>query len=139
MKEILVVDDDDGTLEAIAELLRGAGYATSTATTGVDALLHLRHSRPDLLLLDLIMPDMDGWQLLERLREDTELARPPIVVMTAWPKLIELPKSIFVLRKPFEWDALEQIVQKHCGSGVAKCLAPLVPRADDWGPIRRPA
>jgi CheY-like chemotaxis protein len=127
MKEILVVDDDDCTLEAVAELLRDAGYATSTASTGDEALVRLRRSRPDLLILDLIMPQMDGWQLLARLYEDDELARLPKVVMTAWPTLVDLPEGVAILKKPFEWDALEHIVRKVCGIGVAKCVRPLEP------------
>jgi CheY-like chemotaxis protein len=128
MKEILVVDDDDGTLEAIAELLRDAGYRTSTATTGDEALRRLRRGRPDLLLMDLIMPNMDGWELLARLREDSELARVPKVVMTAWPRPDDLPEGVSVLSKPFEWDALLHVVRDHCGTSghasatIAKCL-----------------
>jgi CheY-like chemotaxis protein len=130
MKEILVVDDDDGTLEAIAELLRDAGYRTSTATTGDEALRRLRRARPDLVLMDLIMPNMDGWELLARLREDSELARVPKVVMTAWPRPDDLPEGVSVLSKPFEWDTLLHVVRDHCGSSstspnsgtIAKCL-----------------
>src|SRR5690348_589053 len=104
MKEILVVDDDDGTLEAIAELLRDAGYRTSTATTGDEALRRLRRGRPDLLLMDLIMPNMDGWELLARIDEDSDLARMPKIIMTAWPLHDDLPEGVSVLSKPFEWD-----------------------------------
>jgi CheY-like chemotaxis protein len=127
MKEILVVHDDDGTLEAIAELLRDAGYSASTAATGDEALRRLRRWRPDLVLMDLIMPNMDGWELLERLSEDSELAHVPKVVMTAWPRPDDLPEGVSVLSKPFEWDTLLHVVRDHCGasaSGVVKCPTP---------------
>jgi CheY-like chemotaxis protein len=128
MKEILVVDDDDGTLEAIAELLRDAGYHPSTATTGDEALSRLQNWRPDLLLMDLIMPNMDGWELLARLEEDAELARLPKVVMTAWPRPANLPHGVAVLNKPFEWDTLLHAIRHHLGAGIAKCHAPLEPQ-----------
>jgi CheY-like chemotaxis protein len=131
MKEILVVDDDDGTLEAIAELLRDAGYAPSTAATGNEALMRLRNWRPDLLLIDLVMPNMDGWELLARLREDSELARLPKVVMTAWPRPSDLPEGVAILTKPFELETLIRVVRNHCGASVARCL----PVVDDCSPV----
>jgi CheY-like chemotaxis protein len=137
MKEILVVDDDDGTLEAIAELLRDAGYRPSTATTGDEALVRLRHSRPDLLLMDLIMPNMDGWELLAHMDEDAELARLPKVVMTAWPRPADLPAGVSVLNKPFEWEALLHAIRSHVGASVAKCLPSVDP--DALGLVREAA
>jgi CheY-like chemotaxis protein len=68
---------------------------------------------------------MDGWELLDRLYEDAELARLPKVVMTAWPRPVNLPQGVSVLNKPFEWDALLQAIRNHCGAGVAKCHAPV--------------
>jgi two-component system OmpR family response regulator len=112
MKQILVVDDDDGTVEVVAEMLRDAGYAPQTASTGDQALLQVRRSRPDLLLIDLIMPDMDGWELLARLRDDAELASLPAVVITAWPLTTNLPDDVLVLRKPFEWETLLSTIRQ---------------------------
>jgi CheY-like chemotaxis protein len=123
MKEILVVDDDIDTLEIVAELLREAGYEARTATTGAEALARIRRSLPDLLLIDLFMPVMDGWQFLDLLRADPEMKRLPAVVMTAWPRPVDLPSGISLLKKPFEWDALLRIIRKHCGGdAVVKCL-----------------
>ena len=120
MKQILVVDDDDGTADAIAELLRDSGYDAITATTGEQALAKLRRSRPDLLILDMFMPGLDGWQVLESIASDPQLARIPKVAMTAWPRPIELPPGVTLLRKPFEWDALARLVRN--------ALRPTLPR-----------
>ena len=82
-ERILVVDDD----REIARLLRGyleqAGFAVSVAYDGVSALAMLREVHPDLLLLDLMLPDMDGWDVTRRIRGDAALAATPIIMLTA--------------------------------------------------------
>ena len=82
-ERILVVDDD----REIARLLRGyleqAGYGVSVAYDGVSALAILRDLHPDLLLLDLMLPDMDGWEVTRRIRSDAGLAATPIIMLTA--------------------------------------------------------
>jgi len=120
MKQILVVDNDDGTVETIAELLRDTGYDAFTATTGEQALANLHRLHPDLLILDLFMPGLDGWQVLDAIASDPQLARMPKVAMTAWPRPIELPAGVTLLRKPFEWDALARLVRN--------ALRPTLPR-----------
>ena len=82
-ERILVVDDD----REIARLLRGyleqAGFAVSVAYDGVSALVMLRDLHPDVLLLDLMLPDMDGWEVTRRIRSDGVLAATPIIMITA--------------------------------------------------------
>ncbi len=82
-ERILVVDDD----REIARLLRGyleqAGYAVQVAYDGVTALAMLRDLRADVLLLDLMLPDMDGWAVTRRIRSDSTLAATPIIMLTA--------------------------------------------------------
>jgi CheY-like chemotaxis protein len=124
MKRILVVEDDDGTREALLELFRDAGYAPLGARSGDEALALIRRTAPDVLLLDLLLPRMDGWQLLAHLAQDRELARLPKIVMTALPSPIHLP-GVPIVRKPFDWNALLGIVRRKCGPSVAKCPARL--------------
>ena len=82
-ERILVVDDD----REIARLLRGyleqAGYGVQVAYDGVTALAMVREARPDVLLLDLMLPDMDGWAVTRRIRSDSTLAATPIIMLTA--------------------------------------------------------
>ncbi|MCU1280126.1 MAG: hypothetical protein JWM53_3672, partial [bacterium] len=78
--EVLVVDDDAGTREMVARHLRAAGFATAVAHDGEEALLRARVSPPSLLILDLVMPQLDGFEVLRRLRG--EGSQTPVVVLT---------------------------------------------------------
>ena len=81
MQRILVVDDDRSTRELIRLQLRAAGYAVDTAGDGAAALTRIREKHPDLVLLDVWMPGMDGLQMLAHLKD--EPSHPKVVVMTA--------------------------------------------------------
>jgi two-component system, chemotaxis family, chemotaxis protein CheY len=81
---ILVVDDDPELRETLGELLCEEGYETRLAENGKRALDLLRHgARPSLILLDLMMPEMNGWQFREEQLKDADLRDIPVVVMTA--------------------------------------------------------
>ncbi|MBM4424149.1 MAG: response regulator [Chloroflexi bacterium] len=82
-KRILVVDDDDKTVQLIGYILRGQGYEVSSAMSGGDALKVAANEPPDLIVLDLMMPDMDGLEVCRRMRADPRLAHVPIVMLTA--------------------------------------------------------
>lgn len=84
-KTILIVDDDPGIREMHARMLYewSADYQVITANNGREALEHLQMIRPDLILLDLMMPEMDGFKLLERLRELQSTRQIPVIVVTA--------------------------------------------------------
>ena len=81
MSRILVVDDDRTTRHVLSKVLTSAGFTTSVAKDGVEALKTLRSKRFDLLLLDVWMPRMNGIELLAKLR--TRKTRPRVVVMTS--------------------------------------------------------
>ncbi len=80
---VLVIDDDADTREWLRRTLIGEGWEVMTAQNGRAALDALRIGRPDLILLDLIMPEMDGFEFLAQVRKDTALATVPVVVVTA--------------------------------------------------------
>jgi DNA-binding response OmpR family regulator len=77
---VLVVDDDADVRELVAELLARAGYSVSQAPNGRAALKLLFEERPDLVLLDISMPELDGWATLERIRELSDV---PVMMLTA--------------------------------------------------------
>ena len=77
---VLVVDDDADVRELVAELLARAGYSVSQAPNGREALKLLFDERPDLVLLDISMPELDGWATLERIRELSDV---PVLMLSA--------------------------------------------------------
>jgi len=79
-ESVLVVDDDGDVRALVAELLSRAGYRVSQAENGRDALKTLFDERPDLIVLDVSMPELDGWATLERIRE---LSSVPVVMLSA--------------------------------------------------------
>ncbi len=79
-KKILVIEDDQDIRTVVAIRLKRAGYETTMASDGRDGLRHFYGDRPDLVVLDIAMPVMDGWQVLERLREVSDV---PVLILTA--------------------------------------------------------
>ena len=116
---ILVVEDDADVRETLAELLEAAGYQIAGAANGRQALEYLRWARPPgLILLDLMMPVMDGHQFRQRQRQDPVLASIPIaVVSVVRPNSDEMAalEPAGWLVKPVDPKALLDIVQRHCG------------------------
>jgi len=82
-KKILVVDDDAELVELISFNLKQAGYAIGTASNGVDAIKKAHSLEPDLIVLDVMMPELDGFAVCEILRRDTATASIPIMMLTA--------------------------------------------------------
>jgi two-component system, chemotaxis family, chemotaxis protein CheY len=111
---ILVVDDDPAIREVVADILEMSDYRVKTATNGAEALEHMQVEVPDAVLLDLMMPIMDGWEFLRRCRADAQCARVPVVVMSA-ARDASLAKELGAqayLSKPFDLDAVLNLVQR---------------------------
>ncbi|NLT72404.1 MAG: response regulator [Verrucomicrobiaceae bacterium] len=81
-RNLLLVDDDVDSLESMSRILEAAGWSTTLAHDGVEALAVLDRTRPAAIILDLIMPGMDGFAFLDRLREDPHLKSIPVIVMS---------------------------------------------------------
>jgi DNA-binding response OmpR family regulator len=82
-KKILVVDDEDDILNFLELVLSEKGYQVATASGGQEALTKAQLERPDLVLLDIMMPQMDGWEVLKLLRVDEETAEVPVAMLSA--------------------------------------------------------
>jgi len=80
MAKILVVDDEPAIVELAQLYLHKDGYETVTAGDGIEALVQVKQARPDLVVLDLMLPGLDGWEVCRRLRSETDL---PIIMLTA--------------------------------------------------------
>jgi CheY-like chemotaxis protein len=88
-RRILVVDDDPDVRLIAALMLGAVGYEVDTAEDAYDALLTMYDTHPDLLLLDLMLPEQDGWDVIEAVRSNPETRDLPIVVMSAKIGLID--------------------------------------------------
>src|SRR5579859_2165003 len=80
---ILVVDDETGIIEIVRVNLLAEGYAVISAATGAEAIQQVRTALPDLVILDVMLPDVDGWQVLQTLESSPETAGVPVVMLTA--------------------------------------------------------
>jgi CheY-like chemotaxis protein len=104
---VLVVDDDPEARHIVERVLRQEDFDVMTAPDGRAALEIARRVRPDFIVLDLVMPVMNGWQLLAELRADPELAKVPIAVASAVsPKQPPPPEAVDVLQKPLDFYRL---------------------------------
>src|SRR5215831_15707018 len=106
---ILCVDDDKVTLRALERSLINNGYSVITADSGARALITLRNTRPDLILLDAIMSDMDGYEFCSRLQASPEFSTIPVIFVTAQEEGEEKAKAIALgatdyLIKPIQRD-----------------------------------
>ena len=103
---ILIVDDNELNLKLATHVLQKNGYQTSTALNGFEALEMTKTSVPDLAILDVMMPDMDGYELCTRMRENPKLKHIPIIILTALSSVDDRLKAFDVgaddfLSKPF--------------------------------------
>lgn len=116
-RRILVVDDQQDILELAAQVLRGAGYAVSTADSGSGALDRVSEEPFDLLLLDINMPGMDGWETLRLIRADDRLDTLPVVMFSIKGEVRDKVHgmqggALDYITKPFEVDELLERVRR---------------------------
>lgn len=116
MKRVLVVEDDAALRETVAEILADAGYAVSSAGNGREALAEAAVRHPDLILLDLMMPTMNGWQFRAAQQKLPGLAAVPVIVMSACSDLegeSDLGAVAASFSKPFDVAALLEGIRRH--------------------------
>lgn len=110
---ILVVDDEADIRELLKELLTMMGFGVTTAENGREALDILAQSRPDLILLDILMPVMSGLGFLKMRQADPLLRTIPVLVMTASMNLRDVPPTAdAVIPKPFPLDDLMRQIRE---------------------------
>lgn len=106
MKRILVIDDEPTISETLRDILTGEGYEVDTAANGAEGLARIHEARPDLVLLDVMMPVLDGFGVLERLAQQSQ-SRPPVVLMSAGSVPAEWKRRVNrFLPKPFDLESL---------------------------------
>ena len=116
LKKVLVVDDEPDTLELVKLVLESGGFTTILAKNGKEALGIIEDSKPDAVLLDIMMPDMDGWEVFRKIKERYEGI--PIAILTAKAQNIDRLLGLHVLKvddyitKPFGKNELIDRVRK---------------------------
>jgi len=98
LKKVLIVDDNPAIQEIVSELVSSAGYLPITASGGKDCLDKVASEQPDLVLLDINMPDMDGWTVLRKLKEAGATEKLKVMMLTA---TTEIGTDIFGCRTSF--------------------------------------
>lgn len=116
-QRILVVEDEPSVADLIEAVLAGEGYTVAIARDGAQGLMLARDWSPDLILMDIMLPAVDGTTAIRRLKSDPETADVPIVAMSAGRNLRnqsqELADADAALAKPFDIDALLAQVAFH--------------------------
>jgi two-component system phosphate regulon response regulator PhoB len=110
---VLVVDDEPGIVDFLCYALEDHGYRVAVARDGLAALHAIQRALPDFVLTDLMMPNLDGWELCQRLRRQPETRTLPIIGMSAVDPH-GAPVDFF-LRKPFELDELVRVLDRFAG------------------------
>ncbi len=113
-KRVLVVEDELDTVFLLKQILRIAGFNVLSATTGREALLKAAEQEPDLVLLDLMMPEMDGWEILDHLRQMIE--KVPVIIVSAKSSKDDVVKGLAAgaddyISKPFHNAELSERVK----------------------------
>jgi CheY-like chemotaxis protein len=114
MPQVMIVDDDPDIREEIASALVSEGYDVSEASDGAEALAALDRAKPSLVLLDMMMPRMNGNEFLDEVALRPDLREIPIVVVSAYPGEVRRGARKIV-PKPISLSALLGVVAEYCG------------------------
>jgi DNA-binding response OmpR family regulator len=115
MQTIVLIDDEFGLSDVLSATLSDAGYRVFAAVNGVQGLQVMAEHPPDLVLLDYMMPILDGPGVLQAMRADEKLALVPVILMSAMPEAVVQRRTTdyaAFLRKPFDFEALSVAVEK---------------------------
>ena len=120
---ILVVDDEALVRNMLCDALTAAGYAVSGVASGEEAMRVVQTERPACILLDIMMPDLDGYDICAALKADPQTAAIPVLLVSATtdPRVLDQAKRVgaaTVLRKPIRMDELRRVVAHALGPAV---------------------
>ncbi|PJF36543.1 MAG: two-component system response regulator [Candidatus Thermofonsia Clade 1 bacterium] len=122
---IVCIEDDPKTIELVKLILRREGFEVIGVTNGRDGLTAIAQTQPSLVLLDLMMPDMDGWEVYQAMRADEHMKRIPVIVLTAKAQSIDKVLGLHIAKvndyitKPFSPTELVQSVRKVLDQSAA--------------------
>jgi CheY-like chemotaxis protein len=116
--QILYIEDERSTFDLVSQALKPLGYRVVRATSGRQGLNMVKKEKPDLLLLDLMMPDLNGWDVYRAVKTDENLADIPVIVISARKGeqermvIANLPPADEYILKPFDVEQVIRAVQK---------------------------
>lgn len=121
-KRVLIVDDNDDAADAVAALLESVGHEARTAGSGRDALSAAREWRPDVMVLDIGLPDMDGYELAEAVAAEAFVPAPLLIALSGYGRPDDLKRAREAgfdhhLLKPADPDALFGLIEDHTVNG----------------------
>ncbi|MBI3293075.1 MAG: response regulator [Elusimicrobia bacterium] len=121
-RTILLIDDEEPACKLVKLLLEGEGYHVVTASNGEEGFLLAKRDHPDIVLLDIIMPRLNGHELLRRLKKDPEARAIPVIMLTAKGAEHDITTSlelgaVFHVEKPFESRDLLEKIRAACLAG----------------------
>lgn len=116
VKKVLIIDDESDLVMMVRVCLRSAGFIVEVAYDGVSGLKKAESFQPDFVLLDLLMPEMDGWEVYQQLCANPKTSHVPVIIMTALlpmddPKSIALKGARHMLIKPFKEEDLLKVLK----------------------------
>jgi CheY-like chemotaxis protein len=117
---VLIIDDDDAMVDVLGERLRRQGYAVRVATSGDEGLAIARRHLPRLVLLDLRLPDGDGFSICQELADDSDTCTIPVIILSGMerPDIIRRSRAAgcqYFVRKPYDPNALLILMQHAMG------------------------
>lgn len=116
-KKILIVEDEESLLKLESILLTSKGYEVRGVTNGRAALEALKEERPDLVLLDIMLPEIDGFEVCRRIKQDAETSQIPVIMLTAKKSRDDMARGETVgadwyITKPFKSAMVIQTIQR---------------------------
>lgn len=125
-KKVLVVDDDADCLEFAKVALERAGFEVTTATNGQEVTAVAGAVHPDAIILDVMMPEQDGWDTCDKLRSIRATCKVPIVFLTC----VESPKTLYAAHGAFETDWDEYLTKPVTGKELVATVKRLLKRSE---------
>jgi DNA-binding response OmpR family regulator len=122
-KKVVCIEDEQEMIDLVKLILGRKGFELTGAMGGHEGLDTIKRVKPDLVLLDLMMPDMDGWEVYQQMKADPEMQHIPVIVVTAKAQSIDKVLGLHIAKvddyvtKPFGPQELLQAVEKVLGDG----------------------
>jgi DNA-binding response OmpR family regulator len=124
LKRVVCIEDEPEMIELVQLILGKKGFNVIGANGGIEGLEIVRREKPDLILLDLMMPDMDGWEVYQQIKASSELRQIPVIVVTAKAQSIDKVLGLHIAKvddyitKPFGPQELLESVEKILGQAA---------------------